>query len=137
MLERGRKKFWVGFGECVIASLVVPVLLLLPGQLNYLHVFDRRADRRGAGHVAGDAVSVPAAAARCPARTPEVPGLLRYAKQPVDQQFARWVMVHVQSKPLPICTRPRVSRARWTQRSPLSGSMPSTRPRVASRCRCG
>ena len=26
----------------------------------------------------------------------------------VDQQFARWVMLHVQSNPLPICTRPRV-----------------------------
>jgi hypothetical protein len=25
----------------------------------------------------------------------------------VDQQFARWVMLHVQSNPL-ICTRPRV-----------------------------
>ena len=23
-------------------------------------------------------------------------------------QFARWVMLHVQSNPLPICTRPRV-----------------------------
>ena len=32
----------------------------------------------------------------------------RYAKQAVDQQFARWVMLHVQSNPLPICTRPRV-----------------------------
>jgi hypothetical protein len=26
----------------------------------------------------------------------------------VDQQFARWFMLHVQSNPLPICTRPRV-----------------------------
>jgi Phage major capsid protein E len=26
----------------------------------------------------------------------------------VDEQFARWVMLHVQSNPLPICTRPRV-----------------------------
>ncbi len=26
----------------------------------------------------------------------------------IDQQFARWVMLHVQSNPLPICTRPRV-----------------------------
>jgi Phage major capsid protein E len=34
--------------------------------------------------------------------------LPRYAKQAVDQQFARWVMLHVQSNPLPICTRPRV-----------------------------
>ena len=34
-------------------------------------------------------------------------GLPRYAKQAVDQQFARWVMLHVQSNPLPICTRPR------------------------------
>src|ERR671918_3021157 len=33
-------------------------------------------------------------------------GLPRYAKQAVDQQFARWVMLHVQSNPLPICTRP-------------------------------
>jgi hypothetical protein len=24
------------------------------------------------------------------------------------QQLARWVMLHVQSNPLPICTRPRV-----------------------------
>jgi hypothetical protein len=30
------------------------------------------------------------------------------AKQAVDQQFARWVMLHVQSNPLPIRTRPRV-----------------------------
>jgi hypothetical protein len=35
-------------------------------------------------------------------------GLLRYAKQAVDQQFARWVMLHVQSNALPISTRPRV-----------------------------
>jgi hypothetical protein len=35
-------------------------------------------------------------------------GLPRYAKQAVDQQFARWVMLHVQFNPLPICTRPRV-----------------------------
>jgi hypothetical protein len=35
-------------------------------------------------------------------------GLPRYAKQAVDQQVARWVMLHVQSNPLPICTRPRV-----------------------------
>jgi hypothetical protein len=33
-------------------------------------------------------------------------GLPRYAKQAVDQQFARWVMLHVQSNPLQICTRP-------------------------------
>jgi capsid protein len=31
-----------------------------------------------------------------------------FVKQAVDQQFARWVMLHVQSNPLPICTRPRV-----------------------------
>jgi hypothetical protein len=30
------------------------------------------------------------------------------AKQAMDQQFARWLMLHVQSNPLPICTRPRV-----------------------------
>jgi Phage major capsid protein E len=35
-------------------------------------------------------------------------GLPRYAKQAADQQFARWVMLHVQSNSLPICTRPRV-----------------------------
>jgi hypothetical protein len=35
-------------------------------------------------------------------------GLPRYAKQVADQQFARWVMLHGQSNPLPICTRPRV-----------------------------
>ena len=35
-------------------------------------------------------------------------GLPRYAKQAVDQQFARWVMLHLQSNPLPICTRPRL-----------------------------
>ena len=34
-------------------------------------------------------------------------GLPRYAKQAVDQQFQRWVMLHVQSNPLPICTRPK------------------------------
>jgi hypothetical protein len=32
----------------------------------------------------------------------------REGKQAVDQQVARWVMLHVQSNPLPICTRPRV-----------------------------
>ena len=32
----------------------------------------------------------------------------RYAKQGVAQQFARRVMLQVQSNPLPICTRPRV-----------------------------
>ena len=32
----------------------------------------------------------------------------RYGKQGVNQQFARRVMLHVQSNPLPICTRPRV-----------------------------
>ena len=26
----------------------------------------------------------------------------------LDQQFARWIMLHVQFNPLPICTRPRV-----------------------------
>jgi hypothetical protein len=31
-----------------------------------------------------------------------------YVKQAVDQQFARWVMLHVQSNPLAICTRGRV-----------------------------
>jgi Phage major capsid protein E len=35
-------------------------------------------------------------------------GLPRYGKRAVDQQFARWVMLHVPSNPLPICTRPRV-----------------------------
>jgi len=40
-------------------------------------------------------------------------GLPRYAKQAVDQQFARWVMLHVQSNPLPICTRPQVLRWWW------------------------
>jgi hypothetical protein len=34
--------------------------------------------------------------------------LPRYAKQAVDQHFARWVMLHVQSNPLPICTPPRM-----------------------------
>lgn len=34
-------------------------------------------------------------------------GLPRYAKQAVDQEFGRWVKVHTQSNPLPICTRPR------------------------------
>jgi hypothetical protein len=28
----------------------------------------------------------------------------REGKQAVDQQFARWVLLHVQSNPLPICT---------------------------------
>ena len=35
-------------------------------------------------------------------------GLPRYAKQAVDQEFGRWVKLHTQSNPLPICTRPRV-----------------------------
>ena len=39
---------------------------------------------------------------------------VRYAPVPTAaqrawrEQFARWVMLHVQSNPLPICTRPRV-----------------------------
>ena len=35
-------------------------------------------------------------------------GLPRYAKQAVDQQFARWVMLHVQVQSNPLPTRPRV-----------------------------
>ncbi len=35
-------------------------------------------------------------------------GLPRYAKQAVDMEFQRWVKMHLQSNPLPICTRPRV-----------------------------
>ena len=35
-------------------------------------------------------------------------GLPRDAKQAVEQQLAGWVMLHVQSNPLPICTRPRL-----------------------------
>ena len=35
-------------------------------------------------------------------------GLPRYAKQAIDDEFGRWVKVHTQSNPLPICTRPRV-----------------------------
>ncbi len=35
-------------------------------------------------------------------------GLPRYAKQATDQEFGRWVKLHTQSNPLPICTRPRV-----------------------------
>lgn len=35
-------------------------------------------------------------------------GLPRYAKQATDQEFGRWVKLHTQSNPLPICTRPKV-----------------------------
>jgi hypothetical protein len=35
-------------------------------------------------------------------------GLPRYAKQAIDDEFGRWVKVHTQTNPLPICTRPRV-----------------------------
>ena len=35
-------------------------------------------------------------------------GLPRYAKQAPDTQFNRWVTLHTQSNPLPLCTRPRV-----------------------------
>jgi len=35
-------------------------------------------------------------------------GIPRYAKQAVDPEFQRWVKVHLQSNPLPICTIPRV-----------------------------
>jgi hypothetical protein len=35
-------------------------------------------------------------------------GLPRYAKQAIDQEFGRWVKLHTQANPLPICTRPRV-----------------------------
>ena len=73
MLERGRKKFWVGFGECVIASLVVPVLLLLPGQLNYLHVFDRvltDAERGTSQATPSQSRPPPRAVPRAPPRYP-------------------------------------------------------------------
>jgi hypothetical protein len=32
----------------------------------------------------------------------------RYAKQAVVERVACWIPLHVQSNPLPICTRPRV-----------------------------
>jgi len=35
-------------------------------------------------------------------------GLPRYAKQAIDDEFGRWVKLHTQSNPLPICTRPKV-----------------------------
>lgn len=35
-------------------------------------------------------------------------GLPRYAKQAVDDEFGRWVKLHTQANPLPICTRPKV-----------------------------
>ena len=35
-------------------------------------------------------------------------GLPRYAKVALDYEFQRWVKIHVQSNPLPICTRPAV-----------------------------
>ncbi|MGN7613039.1 major capsid protein [Magnetococcales bacterium HHB-1] len=35
-------------------------------------------------------------------------GLPRYAKQASDTELGRWVKIHVQSNPLPICTRPQV-----------------------------
>lgn len=35
-------------------------------------------------------------------------GLPRYSKQAIDFEFQRWVKLHLQSNPLPICTRPRV-----------------------------
>jgi hypothetical protein len=80
-------------------------------------------------------------------RTPNTIGPPLYAKQAVDQQFARWVMLHVQSNPLPICTRPRgadqgqahlmtCSWTQWTRRSPRSGSTPSTRRPAASHLQC-
>jgi hypothetical protein len=35
-------------------------------------------------------------------------GLPRYAKQAIDDEFGRFVKLHTQSNPLPICTRPKV-----------------------------
>jgi len=35
-------------------------------------------------------------------------GLPRYAKQAIDDEFGRWVKLHTQANPLPICTRPKV-----------------------------
>jgi Phage major capsid protein E len=46
------------------------------------------------------------AASSCAGRDANPTSRPRYAKQAVDQQFARWVMLHVQSNPLPICTHP-------------------------------
>ena len=43
-----------------------------------------------------------------PERSSGIAAYRAWGKQAVDQQFARWVMLHVQSNPLPICTRPRV-----------------------------
>lgn len=41
-------------------------------------------------------------------------GLPRYAKVARDQEFQRWVKLHMQMNPLPICTRPRVLvRGTW------------------------
>ncbi len=35
-------------------------------------------------------------------------GLPRYAKQAIDDEFGRWVKLHTQANPLPLCTRPKV-----------------------------
>ena len=34
-------------------------------------------------------------------------GLPRYAKTAVDSEFQRWVKLHTQSNPLPVCIKPR------------------------------
>ena len=88
--------------------LGVPVLLLLPGQLEYLYVFDRVLTDAERGRRRRRRLRPGGRRALSRAHKPDIPGLPRYAKKAVDQQFARWVMLHVQSNPLPICTRPRV-----------------------------
>jgi hypothetical protein len=37
----------------------------------------------------------------------DAPGLPMYARSVVDPEFNRWLKLHVQSNPLPICTRPK------------------------------
>jgi hypothetical protein len=55
-------------------------------------------------------------------------GIPLYAKQAVDQEFQRWTKLHVQSNPLPICTRPGVlvRGIKTTSASSSSSSSSST-----------
>jgi len=102
------EKILGGVGKSVIASSVIPVLLLLPGQLEYLYVFDHvltGAERRTSQATPSQSWPPPRAV---PRTSPDIPGLPRRPKQAVDQQFARGVMLHVQSNPLPICIRARM-----------------------------
>jgi hypothetical protein len=89
-------------------SSVVPGLAASSGQLDHPCVFDRvltDAERRTSQEAPSQSWPPPRAVPRAQARHTRPAARCQTGG---DQQFARWVMLHVQSNLLPICTRPRV-----------------------------